>query len=104
MWNRHENGEVWYTSPLLDDAGVRHLFATRIGGVSEGVFGGWNFAAGIGEVRDSEQNVLANYEIAAGKCSVKNMVTGQQVTVTAGEAAEIIKAAVTADIPVILEK
>lgn len=67
MWNRHENGEVWYTSPLLDDAGVRHLFATRIGGVSEGVFGGWNFAAGIGEVRDSEQNVLANYEIAAGK-------------------------------------
>lgn len=67
MWNRHQNGEVWYTSPLLDSAGVRHLFATRIGGVSEGCFGGWNFAAGVGDVTDSEQNVLANYEIAADK-------------------------------------
>ena len=67
MWNRHEDGEVWYTSPLLDDAHVRHLFATRIGGVSEGCFGGWNFASGVGEVTDTEQNVLANYEIAANK-------------------------------------
>lgn len=67
MWNRHEDGEVWYTSPLLDGAGARHLFATRIGGVSRGAFGGWNFAAGVGEVRDTEQNVFENYEIAANK-------------------------------------
>ena len=67
MWNRHKDGEVWYTSPLLDSAGVRHLFSTRIGGVSEGAFGGWNFASGVGEVTDTEQNVLANYEIAASK-------------------------------------
>ena len=48
--------------------------------------------------------LLGEDEIAAGKCSVKNMITGQQVTVTAAEAADIIKTAVTADIPVILEK
>ena len=48
--------------------------------------------------------LLGEDEIAAGKCSVKNMATGEQATVTAEEAATIIKAAVTADIPVILEK
>ena len=48
--------------------------------------------------------LLGEDEIAAGKCSVKNMVTGEQVTVTAEEAAAMIKVAVTADIPVILEK
>ena len=48
--------------------------------------------------------LLGEDGIAAGKCSVKNMTTGQQVTVTAAEAADMIKTAVTADIPVILEK
>ncbi len=48
--------------------------------------------------------LLGEDEIAAGKCSVKDMRAGQQVTVTAEEAAQLIKAAVTADIPVILEK
>ena len=48
--------------------------------------------------------LLGEDEIAAGKCSVKDMRAGQQVTVTAEEAAELIKAAVTAQIPVILEK
>ena len=48
--------------------------------------------------------LLGEDEIAAGKCSVKDMATGEQVTVTAEEAARRIKTAVTADIPVILEK
>ena len=48
--------------------------------------------------------LLGEDEIAAGKCSVKDMTTGQQVSVTAEEAAALIKAAVSADIPVILEK
>lgn len=67
-WIRHTDGdEVFYTSPLLDSVGARHLFATRIGGVSDGCFGGWNFAAGVGKVTDSERNVLQNYAIAARK-------------------------------------
>ena len=49
--------------------------------------------------------LLGEDEIAAGKCSVKNMVTGEQITVTPAEAAEHIKAGLAANNgPVILEK
>ena len=48
--------------------------------------------------------LLGEDEIAQGKCSVKNMRTGEQQTVTAEEAAEQIKAAVQSDCAVILEK
>jgi len=48
--------------------------------------------------------LLGEDEIAAGKCSVKNMRTGQQVTVTAQEAAELISRAANADLPIILEQ
>ncbi len=62
----HSHGnEVYLTSPLLDSVGAKHIFATRKGGVSEGVFGGWNFAEGVGKITDSRENVLENYAIAA---------------------------------------
>ena len=49
--------------------------------------------------------LLGEDEIAAGKCSVKDMRTGQQVTVTPEEAAAHIKAGLTAgNAPLILEK
>ena len=49
--------------------------------------------------------LLGEDEIAAGKCSVKNMRTGEQITVTPAEAAAHIKQALSAnDGPVILEK
>jgi len=49
--------------------------------------------------------LLGEDEIAEGKCSVKNMVTGQQITVTPAEAAAHIKAGLAANCgPVILEK
>lgn len=64
----HTHGnEAYFTSPLLDSVGARHFFSTRRGGVSEGVFGGWNFASGVGEITDSEEKVLENYAIAAEK-------------------------------------
>ena len=48
---------------------------------------------------------LGEDEIAAGKCSVKDMRTGEQITVTPWEAAEHILAGLAAgDAPVILEK
>ena len=62
----HKN-EVFLTSPLLDSLGARHFFATRTGGVSQGVFGGWNFAEGVGKTTDSTENVFRNYAIAAEK-------------------------------------
>ena len=57
----------YYQSRLLNEYGIRHAFFTRAGGVSEGVFESLNFAEGIGKTRDSEENVIMNYEIAA-KC------------------------------------
>ena len=48
--------------------------------------------------------LLGEDEIAAGKCSVKNMRTGEQVTVTAEEAIEIIRGGIAAGGPLILEK
>ena len=48
--------------------------------------------------------LLGEDEIAAGKCSVKNMVTGEQITVTPEEAVAHIQAALANNGPVILEK
>ena len=48
--------------------------------------------------------LLGEDEIAQGLCSVKNMSTGQQELLSPAEAASRIKEAVTAQVPVILEK
>ena len=48
--------------------------------------------------------LLGEDEIAAGKCSVKDMRTGQQVTVTAEEAAQLMKENLSASYPLILEQ
>ena len=48
--------------------------------------------------------LLGEDEIAQGKCSVKDMRTGQQVTVTPAEAADHIKAGLAQGGPLILEK
>ena len=48
--------------------------------------------------------LLGEDEIAQGKCSVKNMTTGEQVTVTADEAARLIKTTLDTREPLILEK
>ena len=48
--------------------------------------------------------LLGEDEIAAGKCSVKNMVSGEQVTVTPTEAAALILQSMENNGPIILEK
>ena len=48
--------------------------------------------------------LLGEDEIAAGKCSVKNMTTGEQVTVTPQEAAALIAQSMESNGPIILEK
>ena len=48
--------------------------------------------------------LLGEDEIAAGKCSVKDMRTGEQITVTPAEAAAHIKAGMANNGPIILEK
>lgn len=41
----HENGVVFYQSPLLREVGVRHGFSTRIGGVSAGAYATLNLGS-----------------------------------------------------------
>ncbi len=48
--------------------------------------------------------LLGEDEIAAGKCSVKNMTTGEQITVTPAETAAHIQSALSNNGPIILEK
>ena len=48
--------------------------------------------------------LLGEDEIAAGKCSVKNMLTGEQVTVTPAEAAALIRQSLENNGPIILEQ
>ena len=48
--------------------------------------------------------LLGEDELAQGKCSVKNMTTGEQVTVTASEAAQLMETTLDTREPLILEK
>lgn len=53
------------TSPLLTAAGAKHIFTAKGGGVSEGAFASFNFAAGGGEICDEWDKVVENHAIAA---------------------------------------
>ena len=55
----------YFQSKLLNEYGIKHAFFTKKGGVSKGCFDSLNFAEGIGEVQDSTENVMENYNIAA---------------------------------------
>ena len=55
----------YYQSKLFNKYDIKHAFFTRLGGVSNGCFESLNFAEGIGKIRDTEENVMANYAIAA---------------------------------------
>ncbi len=72
----------YLTFPLLEETGlVRHLFTTRLGGVSENEFATMNFSVERG---DSESRVAANYERIAGVrgCRREDMVAAHQTHTT----------------------
>ena len=72
-------GELEYlTFPLLDKTGmVRHLFSTRLGGVSEGIFASMNLSYTRG---DRKEAVDENYRRIAAVlgCSVEDIVCSDQ--------------------------
>ena len=70
-WTLHTGKQTYYTAALLDSAGARHLFSTRLGGVSKDCFADWNFAVGVGKKQDDASCVLENYAIAAGLLGCK---------------------------------
>ncbi len=57
--------DIFIKSKLLEKNGVAHLFTTRYGGVSDGVFSSMNLSVGSGDIRDSAENVIGNHKICA---------------------------------------
>lgn len=91
-WYRHENerqmrenraGELVYlTFPVLEETGaVNHLFSTRMGGVSEGIYSSMNLSYTRG---DQKEAVDENYRriAAALGCSVEDIVCSDQTHTT----------------------
>lgn len=91
-WYRHKNnrqvrvnreGELVYlTFPILEELNlVNHLFSTRLGGVSEGIFSTMNLSYTRG---DRKEAVDENYRriAAALGCSVEDMVCSDQTHTT----------------------
>ncbi|MCM1143362.1 MAG: peptidoglycan editing factor PgeF [Blautia sp.] len=80
---RRKNGKVEYlTFPLLDETGlVRHLFSTRLGGVSEGIFSSMNLSYTRG---DKKEAVDENYRRIADTlgCSLEDIVCSDQTHTT----------------------
>lgn len=72
----------YLTFPSLENTGlVEHLFTTRTGGVSKGIFASMNLSFSRG---DSESDVLENYK-RIGKvlgCDVEHMVASHQTHTT----------------------
>ena len=91
-WHRHENkrqvrinqaGEsVWLAFPILEEISwVNHLFSTRMGGVSEGIFRSMNLSYTRG---DDKEAVDENFRQIAGllSCSVEDIVCTDQTHTT----------------------
>lgn len=91
-WYRHksirqvrvnrEGTLVYLTFPILEDTGmVKHLFSTRIGGVSEGIYRSMNLSYTRG---DRKEAVDENFRriVAALGCSVEDIVCSDQTHTT----------------------
>lgn len=80
---RNISGEAEYlTFPLFEDTGlVRHLFSTRLGGVSSGIFSSMNLSYTRG---DEKEAVDENYRriVALLGCEVSDMVCSDQTHTT----------------------
>lgn len=76
--HRAENGVAYLTFPGLERTGaVRHLFSTRVGGVSEGIYASMNLSYTRG---DKKEAVDENYRRIAAVlgCRAEDMVCSDQ--------------------------
>ena len=80
---QHErNGLEYLTFPLLEETGVvKHLFSTRMGGVSEGIWGTMNLSFQRG---DNPEHVLENFKRIGEVLGISpdDMVTSKQTHTT----------------------
>lgn len=91
-WYRHKNdrqvrenreGELVYlTFPMLEETGmVKHLFSTRMGGVSEGIYSSMNLSYTRGDTKECVDENFRRIAAALG-CSVEDMVCSDQTHTT----------------------
>ena len=77
--NIEKNGDLVYVTfpKLLKSGAVRHIFSTRAGGVSSGIYSSMNLSFRNG---DERKNVCENYEILCGAVGidVNNLVLTRQ--------------------------
>lgn len=78
MIRNEKNGITFYTFDNLSKAGgIRHLFSTRLGGVSQGVFTGMNLSFSR---KDDEKNVMENFKrISELGFPIEKMVFSDQI-------------------------
>ncbi len=75
-------GLTYLTFPALEECGlVEHMFTTRLGGVSEGIYASMNLSFSRG---DKEEHVLENYRRVAEAlgCKIEDMVATRQTHTT----------------------
>lgn len=64
----NENGLIYFTFPKLDKTnGVKHIFSTRHGGVSSGIFATMSTRRSYG---DSDENVMKNFQILCNAVNI----------------------------------
>ena len=91
-WYRHKNnmqvrvnqaGELVYlTFPILEkQKRVKHLFTTRIGGISEGIYSSLNLSYTRGDRKEAVDENYRRVAMALG-CSVEDMVCSDQTHTT----------------------
>jgi len=82
MQEKHTNEVKYVTFPALEETGlVKHLFSTRIGGVSKGHLGTMNFSYTRG---DEKENVDENFRRIADilGCEIQDFVVSDQTHTT----------------------
>ncbi|MDE5716517.1 MAG: peptidoglycan editing factor PgeF [Lachnospiraceae bacterium] len=91
-WHRHKNNRqmrvnqtgslVYLTFPILEETGaVKHLFSTRLGGVSEGIYSSMNLSYTRGDKKEAVDENYRRIAVALG-CSVEDMVCSDQTHTT----------------------
>lgn len=80
---QNRTGEVEYlTFPLLEQTGmVRHLFSTRIGGASEGIYSSMNLSYTRGDRKESVDENFRRIAVVLG-CRVEDIVCSDQTHTT----------------------
>ena len=82
MMQQEKDGVSYLTFPAFSESGiVNHLFSTRVGGVSEGIFSSMNLSFTRG---DKEEAVLENYRRIANvlDCTLDDFVCSDQTHTT----------------------